>query len=360
MTESYLAISDFSGGVSETGRMAEHLGPLGEHVETTVVCLVADDGVDALTYREAPTTGLRALDLLSLFAVALTEGARNDYDGVVSISLVPYGCFALAVGWLCGLPTHLAIIGVDLDVHARARYDALTAALFRQFDAITVPGTAHRDQLEALGVPGERIEILANGVDRGTYSPAETSVDYDYIWVGRFSAEKDPLLFVRTMAALVERGEQPRAAMLGTGPLDGAVDDRIDELGLDDYIDRPGWVDEPANYYHRARTFVLTSERDALPLTLLEAMACGLVPVVPDVGNVRDAVTDGESGIVLDGRDAASFASALQRLDDDELYHRLSAAAPAVCARFSTERAVEDWQSVLGTLRAVNGRDAET
>ena len=352
MTESYLAISDFSGGVSDTGRMDEHLGPLAECAETTVVCLVADESVDALTYREVPTSGLRPLDLLSLFTVALIEGARNDHDGVVSISLIPYGCFALVVGRLCGLPTHLAIIGADLDVHARARYGALTALLFRRFDAITVPGTAHRDQLQELGVPGEHIEILANGVDCGTYTPVESPTEYDYIWVGRFSTEKDPLLFVRTMAVLVERGEDPHAVMLGTGPLDEVVDERISELDLDEHVERPGWVDEPASYYHRARTFVLTSERDALPLTLLEAMACGLVPVVPDVGNVRDAVADGESGIVLDERDPDAFASALQRLGDGKLYDRLSATTPTVSARFSTERAAEDWETVLGTLRA--------
>jgi glycosyltransferase involved in cell wall biosynthesis len=351
MVESYLAISDFSGGVSETGRMAEHLGPLGERTETTVVCLTADESVDALGYRQAPTTGFRVLDLLSLFAVAFLEGMRNEYDGVVSISLVPYGCFALAVGWLCGLPTHLAIIGVDLDVHARAGYGALAAALFRRFDAITVPGTAHRDQLERLGVPGERIEILANGVDRTTYSPADAPIEHDYIWVGRFSAEKDPLLFVRTMAELVDRGESPRAVMLGRGPLVEDVRAAIDEHDLGDRIELPGWVDGPADYYHRSRTFVLTSKRDALPLTLLEAMACGLVPVVPAVGNVRDAVTDGENGTVLDERTADAFATALARLDGD-MSERLSAAAPAVSDRFSADRAAEDWGAVLQTLRA--------
>jgi glycosyltransferase involved in cell wall biosynthesis len=63
-------------------------------------------------------------------------------------------------------------------------------------------------------------------------------------------------------------------------------------------------------------------------------------------------VTDGESGIVLDERDADAFASALQRLDNEDLYGRLLAAAPGVSARFSTERAAEDWEAVLETLRA--------
>jgi glycosyltransferase involved in cell wall biosynthesis len=356
MTKSYLAISDFSGGVSETGRMSEHLGPLAERAETTVVCLVPDESVEQITYRTAPSTGLRAVDLLLLFAVALLEGTRNDYDGVVSISLVPYGCFALAVGWLYGLPTHLGIIGADLDVHARARYGALVAALFRRFDAITVPGTQHKQQLIRLGVPSERITILANGINRDIYQPTEdVPTDYEFIWVGRFSTEKDPLLFVRTMAKLKYRGEQPQAVMLGSGPLDSMVAEHVRAYGLDDHIDLPGWVNEPVEYYHRSAMFVLTSERDALPLTLLEAMATGLACVVPDVGNVRDAVTDGESGIVLDTRDVASFATALQRIrSDSELYEYISTNAPAAVARFSDERAGEDWEKVSQTLRAAH------
>ena len=354
MPESYLAISDFSGGVSKTGRMSEHLGPLGERVETTVVCLVPDESVEHLTYRTAPATGLRAVDLLLLFAVALLEGARNDYDGIVSISLVPYGCFALVVGWLCQLPTHLGIIGADLDVHAHACYATLVAMLFRRFDAITVPGTQHQQQLTQLGVPTERITILANGVNRDIYySNNDTPIEYDFIWVGRCSAEKDPLLFVRTMAELERRGEQPRAVMLGAGPLFSTVAKQVQARGLADQIDLPGWVDQPVTYYQRSATFVLTSERDALPLTLLEAMATGLACVVPDIGNVRDAITDGESGLVLERRDTESFATALQRLNsDDELYERISMNAPAAIARFSDERAGEDWEGVLETLRA--------
>ena len=356
MTDSYLAISDFSGGVSETGRISEHLGPLAEQTETTVACLVPDESVEQITYRTAPSIGLHAVDLLLLFAVALLEGRRNDYDGVVSISLVPYGCFALVVGWLYGLPTHLGIIGADLDVHARARYGALVAALFRRFDAITVPGTQHERHLVQLGIPTERITILANGVNQDIYQPDEDApTEYDYIWVGRFSDEKDPLLFVRTMAELQRRGERPHAIMLGSGPLYSTVIKHVQAHGLTDRIELPGWVDEPVDYYHRSAIFVLASKRDALPLTLLEAMATGLACVVPDVGNIRDAVTDGESGIVLDRRDVDSFTAALQQLQsDDELDDRISTNAQVAVTRFSDERAGEDWRRVLQTLRAAD------
>lgn len=353
MTESYLAICDFSGGVGNTQKISRHIGPLAEQAETTVVCVDPDEHAENITYRTVPSTGFRLVDLLLLFVVALADGMHNDYDGVVSISLVPYGCFALTIGWLYGVPTHLGIIGIDLDVHARASYSDIVAALFRRFDAISVPGTVHRRQLERLDVPSDRITVLTNVIDGETYRPNDdVPTEYEYIWVGRFTAEKDPLLFVRTMAELKRRCLQPRAVMLGSGPLDTDVTEQVATSGLDEHIDVPGWVDEPVEYYRRSATFVLTSERDALPLTLLEAMSAGLACVVPDIGNIRDVVTDGKNGIVLDTRDANSFASALRELHtDEELYERLSANAQAVGSRFSSERATEDWREILQTLR---------
>jgi glycosyltransferase involved in cell wall biosynthesis len=355
MTESYLAICDFSGGVSNTGKIRRHIGPLAEQTETTVVCVDPGEREDHITYHTTPAVGVRLLNLILLFVVALAEGMRNDYDGVVSISLVPYGCFALLVGRLCGVPTHLAIIGIDLDVHAYAAYRTVVAALFPRFDSLSVPGTEHKQQLRELGVPPSRITVLTNAINTETYRPNETPTenDYDYIWVGRFTTEKDPLLFVETMAELHRAGARPHAVMLGSGPLQSDVSEYVRTHSLENHIDLPGWVDEPVEYYHRSATFVLTSERDALPLTLLEAMSVGLACVVPDVGNVRDAVTDGKSGIILATRDTKSFAMALQRLhSNDELYERISTNASAVGSRFSYERAAEDWEEVRHTLQA--------
>jgi glycosyltransferase involved in cell wall biosynthesis len=353
VTESYLAICDFSGGVANTGKIERHIGPLAEQVETTVVCIDPGERVEHLTYRTVPAVGSRPVDLVLLFVAALVDCVRNDYDGIVSISLIPYGCFALLIGRLCGVPVHLGIIGIDLDVHARAVYGDGIAALFRQFDAISVPGTAHKRRLERLGVPADRIAVLTNAIDSDTYQPRDDApAEYEYIWVGRFTPEKDPLLFVRTMAELARRGEEPRAVMLGSGPLRSDVNEYMRTHGLEEHIDLPGWVDEPLEYYRRSRIFVSTSKRDALPLTLLEAMATGLAPVVPAVGNVRDVVTDGENGLVVATRDPQSFASALEALQNS--HDRIATNALSVGPQFSYERASEDWREIIQTLRATD------
>jgi glycosyltransferase involved in cell wall biosynthesis len=354
MTKSHLVLSDFSGGVTNTEKIRRHFGPLAEQVEITLVCLESGEDVETITHRAAPSLGFRPLDLILLFAVALIEGVRNDYDGVLSISLVPYGCFALAVGHLCGLPVHLGIIGADIDVHAQARYGNVVNLLFRRFNAISVPGTDYERQLEQIGVPAERIAILTNAIDSGTYRPtSDAPTEYDCIWVGRFTSEKDPLLFVETMAKLSQQGERPHAVMLGSGPLYPAVESRVQTYGLEDHIELPGWINEPVEYYHRSRIFVLTSERDALPLTLLEAMSSGLACVVTDVGNVHDVVTDGENGLIANTRSAEPLATEIQRLQtDSDLYKRIAANAPATGPQFSYESAKEDWREILDVLHS--------
>ncbi|RKD97404.1 glycosyltransferase [Halopiger aswanensis] len=331
-----------------------HYGPLADVAgKTTLVCLEPERAIDDAEYVQVPEIGPRLLRVLLLFFVALYEGYRNEYDAVASISLLPYGLYALALKAVYGYPAHLGIIGIDLDHHARQWYGAGPRWAFRQFDAISVPGSAHARKLVRMGVPEERIEILTNAIDVDTYHPIPADIDaeYDFVWLGRFSAEKDPLLFVRALAQLEADGREFQAAMVGTGSDRTDVIDEIAAHGLEDRIALPGWVDDPLSYYRRSNTFVLTSRRDALPLALLEAMASGLAPIVPRVGSVPDVVTDGENGIVVPDRTPAAFARAMGRcLDDPDYRADLADAAPAVRDEFGMDEAGDDWRRILSTL----------
>lgn len=340
-------------------KIERHVAPLAEHADVTMVCIDADEGVDGVDYVTVPTFGVRPVGLALMFLAALWEAWRGEYDAVASFSLLPNGCFALAVGRLFGLPAHLGIIGVDLDVHAEARYGPLVRALIRRFDAASVPGTAFVDRLVGIGLPRERATILVNPIDAGTYHPPdERDPDYDLLWIGRFEPEKAPERFVDALAALADRDRDRAftAAMVGDGPLASAVDERIRDRGLDDRIDRPGWIEEPRAYYWRSRAFVLTSERDALPLTLVEAMATGLPSVVPPVGNVPDVAEDGETALVVDPPTPQRFADALERLlDDPDLRERLGANAAGIAERYSYEGAAADWERILTTMGVSTG-----
>lgn len=355
---SVLVVADFTGNL---GKVERHVGPLARVAEPTVVCVNAPDDVEGVRFVTSPAVGFRPLDLLVMGFVALLEGIRGNYDAVASFSLLPHGIIALATARLAGGPAHLGIIGGDVDLHARARYGPAIRWLFRRFDVVSVPGTAYRDELVEFGVDPDRVAILVNPIPTDEFEPPNPAADrpIDYLWVGRLGAEKDPLLFVETVARLHEEGGRsdadarsddgadPHAVLVGDGPMRDVVAAAVRELDLTDVVTLTGWVDEPGEYYRRARTFVLTSRREALPLTLLEAMACGAVPVVPEVGNVRDVVA-GDRGVVVDDRTAAALAGAIRDLErDPDRLAAMAERAPAVRERYSYRSASEDWRRVL-------------
>ena len=338
---------------TDSGRFERHYGPLADVTgETKLLCLNDEVAIENADTTVVPTIGHRYLGLLLLSVWALYEGYRGEYDAVVSVSLFPYGCLALAVKFLYGPPAHLGIIGIDLDHHASAWYGAFPRAIFHLFDTISVPGPTHVEKLRRLGHSEERVCVLTNAVDIETFTPTTgDEAVYDYVWVGRFSAEKDPLLFIRALAVLKEGGAEFRAAMLGSGRLERELVDLIGESGLSESIDLPGWVDCPSRYYRRSRVFVSTSRRDALPLTLIEAMSSGLACVAPPVGSIPDLVEHDHNALLLSTRDPEAIATTLQRLTTDpERTERLGEKATDVRSTFSYARAREDWQRILTTL----------
>jgi glycosyltransferase involved in cell wall biosynthesis len=95
--------------------------------------------------------------------------------------------------------------------------------------------------------------------------------------------------------------------------------------------------------------FVLPTRAEGLPVALLEAMGCGLVPVVSNIASgVPDVVTDGVSGVLPEAGDVAAFAVAIARLGSDRsLLDRISVAARrTVEERFDIRVRAKDYQSL--------------
>ena len=93
--------------------------------------------------------------------------------------------------------------------------------------------------------------------------------------------------------------------------------------------------------------FLNTADADNAPVSVTEAMACGLCVVSTDVGGLRDLVTDGEDALLVAPNDPAAMAMAVERvLADPELAARLS-----TCGRRQAE--TRDWSAVLPRWEAI-------
>jgi glycosyltransferase involved in cell wall biosynthesis len=137
------------------------------------------------------------------------------------------------------------------------------------------------------------------------------------LWVGRLNANKDPLTVLRGVGAFMTRHPDARLTMIyGAADLERAV---RAEIAASPVLARGvrliGEVDHArlASYYTDADLFVLGSRREGSGYAAIEALACGVVPVLTDIPPFRALTADGTVGALWTHGDPASLDAALER-----------------------------------------------
>jgi len=188
-----------------------------------------------------------------------------------------------------------------------------------------------------------RIVVIPNYVCTDQFAPQHVKKDFDVVFVGRLSKEKN-------IAALLEVVKQLRlkALIIGTGELKQSLQEAYGTLGgLVQWHDRVPSRELPAQM-NRTTLFVLPSLFEGHPKTLIEAMACGLPVIGANSPGIREIIRDGENGLLC-GVDVGSIQETVTKLlKDPELQQRLARnARDFVVENFSLNRIVEKELSLL-------------
>ncbi|WP_329567466.1 glycosyltransferase family 4 protein [Kitasatospora sp. NBC_01266] len=197
----------------------------------------------------------------------------------------------------------------------------------------------------AYRVPAERVFVVPNGVGAEYFMPARTAHagPLRLLFVGRLGAQKN---VARLLDALPLLREPVRLRIVGDGELRGQLTAQADRLGLGDRVEFTGGLlgARLTAAYREADAFVLPSDREGMPLAVLEAMAAGLPVVATDVPGSAELL----SGVgLLTAPEPTALAAALDRL----------AADPGLRARLaerSAERARrQSWAAVAERIERV-------
>ena len=206
-------------------------------------------------------------------------------------------------------------------------------------DAVFASGSVEADQLTSLyGIARDRIEILTPGVDQTLFKPGEQNSARKslglveaptLLFVGRIQEFKG--LDVAIEALSLSANNDVRLVVVGG--LSGNrgtetyldIRRRIERCGLEERI---LFVDPQPHqllptYYQAADACLVPSRSESFGLVALEAAACGLPVIASNVGGLRDNVVDGVTGLLVNERDPAEFAAAIDNLLEHQELRRL-------------------------------------
>lgn len=224
---------------------------------------------------------------------------------------------------------------------------------------VVTTGEALRQTLIAdNGVPAGRVTSVPTGIDTVRFSPADQiaarrklGLDESRHYLGivaTLRSWKGHLYLLEAFASLA----LPDWTLLivGEGPMREPIAAKIAELGLADRVRLVGQQDRPEDWLRALDIFCLPSyANEGVPQAILQAMLTALPIVTTPVGAILEAVSDGETALVVPPRDAPALAAAARRLiAEPQLGAALGLAArEKALGRFSREAMLDRMENVF-------------
>jgi glycosyltransferase involved in cell wall biosynthesis len=197
-----------------------------------------------------------------------------------------------------------------------------------------------------------RIEVIRNGIDMDRFVPAPVAPQgaFKLLSVARLVEKKGLPILVEACRHLRDRGREFRCEIVGRGVQKPVLEQLIRQWDLEGLVQLAGPLaqQEIVERYHQAHLLVLPciigkdGNRDGLPVSIVEALACGVPVISTPTTAIPEAVHDGINGILVPEGDAVALADAIEKpMQDPELLARLRAAArPSVREMFDEGRTV--------------------
>ena len=233
-----------------------------------------------------------------------------------------------APAWLAGVPVRVhAEHGRDASdpQGLNRKHNFLRRALVPFIDRyVPVSHDLHRWLKDVVGIPAPKAELIMNGVDTVRFAPqlpaAATPWAGEDVFVigtvGRLQDVKDQASLIEAFALLCVRRPEQRArlrlAIVGDGPLREKLAQKARDAGVAELVWFPGARNDIPELMRSFDVFALSSIAEGTPVTLLEAMACGLPVVATKVGGIPEVVQDGVNGALVPASNPQALAEALE------------------------------------------------
>ncbi|CAG0992570.1 Phosphatidyl-myo-inositol mannosyltransferase [Anaerolineae bacterium] len=343
--KSVLIIGNFLSGAGGSRGVCEELAP---RLEST--------GWNVITASSRQNRIMRLIDMIK------TAVSQRQYYRVAQVDVYSGAAFLWAevVSWVLRAvhkPYVLTLHGGNLPIFA-ARYPRRVRRLMQSASAITAPSAYLYEQMQPYCA---NPILLPNPIElanypyryRGTLQP-------QLVWLRAFHTIYNPSLAIQVVGMLKGTFPEIHLTMVGPNKGDGSFEQcqaEVSKLGLTTQVTFSGGVkkSEVPNWLQKGDIFLNTTNFDNTPVSVIEAMACGLCVVTTNVGGIPYLFTHEYDALLVPPNDAHAMADAVRRLlTEPELAKKLSQNARTTVEKYDWAIVLPQWEDLLLSVTSEN------
>jgi glycosyltransferase involved in cell wall biosynthesis len=249
------------------------------------------------------------------------------------ISFTPHSnLLSLPIAWLAGVPVRIGTHHGHIEgssnllswMHGRLTNSRICTSM------VAVSAQVREYEIEREGSIANRIIVIENGIEpfqdveilkrNRDQVRKQIGVETDttlLLTVGRLTIQKGHTILLDAVPEIIKKHRKVKFVFAGEGPQKQALQAKVSELNLGDYVKFLGVRNEVPELLYAADIFVQPSLWEGLSLALLEALQAGLPVVATRVEGVVDVVEDGCHAILVAANDPAALAAGIEKLLGD-------------------------------------------
>lgn len=291
----------------------------------------------------------RLLDMLTTIYQKRNTYAAAQID-VFSGQAFLWACLSGGVLQSLRKPFVLTLHGGNLPKYAET-HPKRVKKLFSQAKIVTSPSNYLIKQMSQYR---SDIRLIPNGIELEKYpSTIREQPQPHLIWLRAFHSIYNPSMAARMLAELKQTGIEAELTMIGPDKGDGSLQNLIEvaiKLGVKDQIRiNPGIPKEQVPHtLAKGDIFINTTNIDNTPVSVIEALACGLCVVSTNVGGLPYLLEDGVDALLVPPDDPQAMAAAVRRiLTEPGLAAKLSANARKKALQYDWSVVIPQWEALF-------------
>jgi len=274
-----------------------------------------EDGVNVIRIGDADGRGFFPRAVFYVKLVVYIWKLRGEYEIIHNFLFSSISAICAAAGKFLKKRVVISLGGVGKlggwwDVTGLGRAGGIKRWIVERGGVqFVVPNRDVKDEIKKTGISEKRIYCLPNPVDTFNFSPELRTNSGGsnklrsrlcgngrlFVFVGRLSPEKRLERIIAAWPGVIEAVPDAFFVVVGTGAMLNCWAEMAKRTGIGESIVFEGEKPDVINYYRAADFFILPSQSEGMSNALLEAMACGVPPIVGNIGGT-DMVVDGETG----------------------------------------------------------------